>query len=520
MALVERRSSRDCIEEDTLFAEFELAGIIGDELASHLPEHLWVVFEIARVIESKDTQLGRTLAPILTRVQSDPSREHAPPIPTVAAEEYEADLIRHFHELPQIYPYQFLLPEEVFFQRLAERSLWLPRPVPPRMYRFPTASDTFAPDPRKQKVYVLFDVSRSMNSHWRIALAKAIAIVFLRQNMRQLGTIYLRTFAEHVGERTTASDVPSFRQLLRTVLRLEATGRGTNMQEAIEVAIADINGTHTLSDAEILLITDGAAHLDLERLKTLMGSNIRIHAIKIGNERIAPDPTMVEYYARKIGTADARRLLELQDRRRALEHELQYASTAARRTMIAHDLSVLDRMIAGLAEGVAVYATEHFGSDIEQLCSIFVQVDDIDPAEVFRLSREREQELVQLARALLDEFARARRTEDADRMAALIEHLRTILQFNQQAAELQELAATMEQTLGDFFRQLQMGDIEMEPTLHAPMLEHVRIALRRSRRRIALAQVLRLLWRRLVRWLRRQRKLRVARILLRRWRRR
>jgi hypothetical protein len=251
-----------------------------------------------------------------------------------------------------------------------------------------------------------------------------------------------------------------------------------------------------------------------------MGSNIRIHAIKIGNERIAPDPTMVEYYARKIGTADARRLLELQDRRRALEHELQYASTAARRTMIAHDLSVLDRMIAGLAEGVAVYATEHFGSDIEQLCSIFVQVDDIDPAEVFRLSREREQELVQLARALLDEFARARRTEDADRMAALIEHLRTILQFNQQAAELQELAATMEQTLGDFFRQLQMGDIEMEPTLHAPMLEHVRIALRRSRRRIALAQVLRLLWRRLVRWLRRQRKLRVARILLRRWRRR
>ncbi len=521
MAIVERRSSRDRIEEDTLLAEFELAGIIGDELASHLPEHLWVVFEIARVIESKDTQLGSKLELILSRVQSNPSTEKAPPIPTVAAEEYEADLIRHFHELPQIYPYQFLLPEEVFFQRLAERSLWLPRAIPPRMYRFPTASDTFAPDPRKQKVYVLFDVSRSMNSHWRIALAKAIAFVFLRQNMRQLGTVYLRTFAEHVGERSTASDVPSFRQLLRTVLRLEAAGRGTNMQEAIEVAIADIKGTHTLSDAEILLITDGAAHLDLERLKTSMGSNIRIHAVKIGNERIAPDPAMVEYYARKIGTADARRLLELQDRRRALEHELQYASTAARRTMIAHDLSVLNRMIAGLAERVAVYATEHFGSDIEQLSSIFVQVDDIDPAEVFRLSQEREQELVHLARALLDEFARTRRTEDADRMAALIEHLRTILRFNQHAAELQELAATMEQTLGDYFRQLQMGDIELVVPLHAPMLEHVRIALGRSRtRRIALAQVLRFLWRRLVRWLRRQRQLRVARVLLRRWRRR
>lgn len=521
MAAHALRSNRASIEEDPLLAEFELAGIIGDEIATNLPEHLWVVFEIARVIESDNTALGKLLAPLLHRSQNEPSDHEAPPIPSVAAEEYEADLIRYLHELPQIYPYQFLLPEEVFYQRLAERSLWMPRPVPPRLYRFPTASDTFAPDPRKQKVYVLFDVSRSMNSHWRIALAKAIAVVFLRQNMRELGTDFLRTFAEHVGELVCASDVPSFRDLLRRILLVQATGRGTNMQEAIEVAIADIKRTQTLSDAEILLITDGAAHLDIERLRELMGATIRIHAVKIGNERIAPDPAMVEYYARKIGTADARRMLELQERRRMLERDLQSASTATRRTMIAHDLGVLDRMIAELAQRVATYATEHFGSDIEQLCTVFVQLDDIDPAQVFRLSPEREQELVRLARALLEEFASSHRSEDADRMAAVVEHLRAIARFNPQATELHELAAAMERALERFLRQMQMGDVELDVAPHAPMLEHVRIALRHGgNRQMNLAQLLRLLWRRFVRWIRRQRQVRIARVLLRRWRRR
>lgn len=521
MVAHELRSSRACIEEDPLLAEFELAGILGDEIASHLPEHLWVVFEIARVIENDETAIGKHLAPLLHRSQDEPSAHEAPPIPSVAAEEYEADLIRYIHELPQIYPYQFLLPEEVFYQRLAERSLWMPRPVPPRLYRFPTASDTFAPDPRKQKVYVLFDVSRSMNSHWRIALAKAIAVVFLRKNMRELGTIFFRTFAEHVGELVHAYDVPSFRQLLRHILLLQAAGRGTNMQEAIEVAITDIERTQTLSDAEILLITDGAAHLDIERLRDRMGEAIRLHAVKIGNERIAPDPAMVEYFARKIGTADARRLLELQERRRMLEHDMQSASTATRRTMIAHDLGVLDRMIAELAQRVAAYATEHFGSDIEQLCTVFVQLDDIDPAQVFRLSPQREQELVRLARALLEEFAATHRSEDANRMAAVVEHLRAIARFNPQATELHVLAATMERTLERFLRQIQLGDIELELTAHAPMLAHVRMALGRGRsRQMNLAQLLRLLWRRFVRWLRRQRQLRLARILLRRWLRR
>lgn len=516
------RSARAVIEEEPLFSEFELAGLIGTELAERLPDHLWLIFEIARVIESTDTELGKRLAPLVART-TETDEEPLPPLPTVAAEEYEADLIRHFHELPLIYPYQFLLPDEVFYQRLAERSLWLPRPVPPRTYRFPTASDTFAPDPRKQKVYVLFDVSRSMNSHWRIVLAKAIAYVFLQRNMRELGTVHLRTFAEHVGERYTADDVPSFRELLRRILLLDARGRGTNMQEAIEVAIADIRSHHSLSDAEILVITDGAAHLDVERLAELMGRSIRLHAVKIGHERIAAEPAMVEYYARKLGTADARRLIELQERRRQLQLDLQHANTAMRRSMISHDIGVLDRLIAELAERIARYATEHFGTDIEQLADVFVQLDDLDPAEAFRLSPQRQQQLEQLAEALLEEFSADHRSEDAERMAALLDHVRHLLRFNPDAQHLEALAQKLEGALRQWMQSVRSGQYQdVAIPASAPLLDHVRTAIG-SRRGdgLSLGVLLRVLWRRLVRWIRRQRQLRIARVLLRRrWRRR
>lgn len=516
------RSRRAVIEEEPLFAEFELAGLIGDELLARLPEHLWLVFEIARVIESNDTELSKRLAPLLCCL-SAAEAETAPPLPTVAAEEYEADLIRHFHELPLIYPHQFLLPDEVFYRRLAERSLWMPRAVPPRLYRFPTTSDSFAPDPRKQKVYVLFDVSRSMNSHWRIVLAKAIAYVFLERNMRELGTIFLRTFAESVGDRISADDVPSFQKLLRTILLLQAMGRGTNMQQAIEVAIEDIYSQHSLSDAEILVITDGAAHFDVEQLRNKMGESIRLHAVKIGHERLAPDPAMVEYYARQLGTADARRLLELQQRRHQLEHELQLASTSMRRSMLQHDIGVLDRLIAELADKVARYATEHFGSDLEQLATVYVQLDDIEPSVVFRLTPQRQEQLVQLAQALLDEFAVLHRSEDAERMAALLEHVRHLFRFNPNAEQLRALASQIERVLGEYLQSVRSGnlhDVDVMPSV--TMVEHLRFTLGRSAgKKLSVVTLLRILWQQLVRWFRRRRQVRIARVLLRRrWRRR
>lgn len=177
----ELRSNRQRIEQDDFFARMDDFGFF-ESVAEHLPDEFTAVYEIARVLENAEHPLGEALAPVLSVATTDdgtkPNPDTLPNI--IPAEEYEADLIRSVQEVPRIYPHQFLLPPNVFFQKLVERSLWLPRARAPQTYRFQSESETFKPDYRKQKVYVLFDVSRSMNMRWRIHLAKAIAVVFLQ----------------------------------------------------------------------------------------------------------------------------------------------------------------------------------------------------------------------------------------------------------------------------------------------------------------------------------------------------
>ena len=147
-----------------------------DTVEKHLPEEFTIIYEIARILEDKTHSISRAMAPILEL--NDPSTtENAldqiliPNIPE--AKEFEADLIRSVTDVRYIYPAQHLLPEIVFLRRLAERSLWMPRARSPRNYRYQTESDRFAPDDRKQKVYILFDTSSSMRQNYRIHLAKA-----------------------------------------------------------------------------------------------------------------------------------------------------------------------------------------------------------------------------------------------------------------------------------------------------------------------------------------------------------
>ncbi|HCN04271.1 MAG TPA: hypothetical protein DIS79_01510, partial [Bacteroidetes bacterium] len=178
------KSSREIIETSEFLSRMESFGFF-DTVEEHLPDDFSIIYDIARIIEDLGHTIAQSLAPILEL--NEPSDRNSQTehimVPNVAdAEEYEADLIRNVAEVRNIYPYQFLLPENVFLQRLAERSLWMPRPRKPRNFRYQTESDRFAPDDRKQKVYILFDTSSSMRQYYRIHLAKAIAYLFLVPN--------------------------------------------------------------------------------------------------------------------------------------------------------------------------------------------------------------------------------------------------------------------------------------------------------------------------------------------------
>lgn len=173
-------SKRNEIENMDFFGKMIELGFL-DTVENDLPEDFTLIYEIARILENELNPLTKQLAPILwlTQTQEDNSSHEKEIIPHLpSGDDYEANLISSFRDISKIYPHQFLFPDEVFMQKLAERSLWMPTPKAARNYRYQAESDQFAPDSRKQKIYLLFDTSKSMQEMFRIHLAKAIAYFF------------------------------------------------------------------------------------------------------------------------------------------------------------------------------------------------------------------------------------------------------------------------------------------------------------------------------------------------------
>ncbi len=514
-------SHRQRIEQDDFFARMEDYGFF-DTVSEHLPEEFTAVYEIARIIENEEHPLGAQLAPVLAMssgegTDTEPTKDVMPNI--VPAEEYEADLLRNIHELPHIYPHQFLLPENVFFQKLVERSLWLPRPRPPHNFRFQSQSDTFKPDHRKQKVYVLFDVSRSMNLRWRIHLAKAIAFIFLRRNMKELGTVYLRTFAESVNDLQSAQDVPSFNELIGEVMHLKAVGKGTVLQKAIQTAIDDIKSSHTLSDAEILVITDGAAHIELQKLRDALGQTIKVHTVKIGDEKIVADAKFVEFHLRDTNTEDALRLKSLLDRRHDVEVQAGTASSGQLKSKLTQELGGLNKQISVLTERVAKYISEHYGNEIIELSNVYVNVHDIHPDQFLQLTDERRRELELTTQALLEALHNERLTDDIKKAAVLYDHLELLLKHDhgaendtlrKQKKELEDILQRIVSTDGDD----DVDDIHLSSFDTKQLRNMLEASV--EKKSIPLARVLRMIVRKIKNWLLQRREIRRARIVLQR----
>jgi len=461
---------RNAIETSEFFTRMEEFGFF-DSVNEHLPDDFTLIYEVARIIEDLEHPIARALAPILqlTDPATKDSGQEQILIPHVPeAKEYEADLIRSVTEVRNIYPYQFLLPENVFLQRLVERSLWMPRAKTPRNFRYQTQSDRFAPDDRKQKVYILFDTSKSMRSNYRIHLAKAIAYLFLKQNQRELGTIFFRTFDIAVGPLLQARDVPSFDSMISNVMHVNALGNGTSLQKALITAIDDISHESQLSHAQILVITDGVAHIDYERLCTLMGETITISTVKIGHARMHVDAKVIEDQIYHSTDDDAIRLRELIKQRRDTELQLANAAGHQRQEALKGQLGALRRQIDTLTAKLGTHISEHYGTEIQRLSTVYVNVDDMAPSEMFSLPEEQVAELEALADSLLEVLRAEHQIEDIKRAAILYDHLLLLMQYNKidaqrfsdSATELQEMLNHILNDRGSSADDLSISDME------------------------------------------------------------
>ena len=116
------------------------------EIEEMLPEDFTAVFEIARVLEDPESELFRSIERVMT-VSTKPAEsekkgryEWQPNRNVTHSEEYEAALMRNFSDIKRLFPHQYLLPDEIFMQRLARRSLWINVPRTPVVIPFKSSS--------------------------------------------------------------------------------------------------------------------------------------------------------------------------------------------------------------------------------------------------------------------------------------------------------------------------------------------------------------------------------------------
>lgn len=425
-------SQRTILRSSPFFARMVEYGFLDNVLQS-LPDDFTLVYEIARVLEDLTNPLTHVLSPVLWLSEPDIESKTAPKniIPHLpATEEYEAHLIRSYTDINRIYPHQYLLPDEVFMQRLVERSLLMPLPKAPNNKRYQSDSTEYAPDSRKQKVYVLFDTSQSMQESYRIHLAKSIAYFFLKNNQTEMGTIFFRTFDADIGKLHIVQNKTEFDSLITEVMCMPAEGRGTILEKALLTAIQDIRIDSFMSEAEILVITDGAAHIDITKVRNALGDNIRIHCVKIGDANIKPDPKVIMNTIHSSESEDAKIIRDIQHKIKDLEATTRATQTESRKGALHSEITYLNKQLNERLQRYAQRAMSNYGNEIIELSTVFVNVSDIDPTILFALPVDRLQELIELSKEILVLLKEDPSAEDAKLAAVLYDHLETVLKFN------------------------------------------------------------------------------------------
>jgi hypothetical protein len=447
----------DVLRHSEFFTHMEEFGYLRG-LEDFLPDDFTAVFEIARVLEEPSSPLFQSLSAVLTvtsaaREEERPSREWRPNREVTVGDEYEAALIRSVSEIHRVLPHQLLLPDDVFMRRLAQRSLWINVPRTPQIIGYGSSSTEYAPNNFKQKVYVLLDTSTSMSSHHRIQMAKAVVYVFLKRNLRELGHVYFRTFDTEIGPLHVANDARSLRALMQTAMRVSRLGNGTVMERAILQAADDIRAQAAISGAELLVITDGACHLDADRIRSAIGDAIRINTVKIGNAQVfAEDRELRELVAR--GSSPMQQeLAKLEESLRRAEYDLRAAVTDADRSRLHSQVRAIAGRVEQLRGTLVERLKSSYGREIEALSSVFINVDDVAADQIFVLRGSEIDEVRELVREVELDFDEGVDADALREAAVLYEHVQLLLEMasagSGQQRELQQLAGRLQELLKD-----------------------------------------------------------------------
>jgi hypothetical protein len=424
-----------------------------EHIYEELPEDFTAVFEIARILEDENNPLTQKLRPVLTLQTSarhdtrDENHASDPRIFVTEDEEYEAGLIRTPQHLPRIYNHQWLLPEEVFCNRLAKKELWVPYAREPRYFAVDPDGGEYRPDARKQKLYLLLDTSSSMALRNRINLAKAVMYHFLKSNMKELGYIHFRTFDTSVGELHVARDTAGFKALISYVMRLHTLGNGTAMARAITQAVRDINELPQLAGTEILIITDGACALNEDEIRAMLGDSIVINTVKIGKAQLIASRSYIHDRLFEEDTAQHRALERLQKRQSELRYRHAHAHSEHLKRRYEESLNAIqceiDRQVNAMTEEIIV----GYGHELERLSACYIALEDIELPGLFAFRQEQLADVRDLFARVTAELDLHCSLEQLRKLALLMDHL-TVMMKNSSDPVLRKQFEELQKEIG------------------------------------------------------------------------
>jgi hypothetical protein len=208
-------------------------------------------------------------------------------------------------------------------------------------------------------------------------------------------------------------------------------------------------------------------------------------------------------------------LRTLLEKKRSLEAQAAAATGGTLKARLTQELSGVQRQVAVLTDRVGDYIREHYGKEIVELSHVYVNVDDIDPRNLLKLSDERLAELEKTADALLQALHIEKLTDDLKRAAVLYDHLELLLEYSNdqrmerlraQKRDLEQLMQRVLSTDGDDA----VDDIHISE-FDTDQLRNMLSGTKQSNSRIPFAKLLRALVRKVRAWLVRRREERRAR---------
>lgn len=265
---------------ERLYRSWRILDLVG-ETAARLPAEWLQILNVARTLLAGNPLPGVDVPdPLMRMLREEPETrvvrrvERKRRIVEPLTGDTVVQPLRHVQDLPQVAPPDLMLrnlSEELFEYRLLSGNVHgvynvEPGPVVEEWDEIIEEQiPVETPRRRKrQRVYVLFDVSNSMRDDNKLIFAKALVLAYLLVACEEGARIYFRTFANRIHSRTDCFDLESFAELAQRILRIEPDG-STDIRVAFSAALGEIAALDGIgrahqpfqrSPTELLLISD------------------------------------------------------------------------------------------------------------------------------------------------------------------------------------------------------------------------------------------------------------------------